>query len=121
MLQYAYDVLDFIYKNPGCSWYQVMNSFDPELRCRDTDAVLKYFIDQGMIEPKPRADLYSSALYLTPSAVVSLLSEKQAREDVAARARNERKQHVHDHIFTGVITIVAALVGGLLTMLQNII
>lgn len=93
MLRVEYDMLTFIHQHPGCSWVDVLNAFNPESRCRITDAVLNCFLNQGMISvAHPGEKPPACHIRLAPSAVqLILLYEDEQRKEAEATALLEQR------------------------------
>ena len=127
MLRTEYEMLTFIHQHPGCSWTDVLNGFDPEHKCRVTDAVMDCFLEQGLISISPPAAKPPVCyVRLSPSSVHLILlyeeeQRKQAEETaklekrIQERCRWERKSMLISGLIGVAGAVLGAIFGALLT------
>ena len=99
MLRTEYEMLTFIHQNPGCSWTDVLNGFDPEHKCQVTNAVMNCLLEQRMISIfPPTAKPPVCAVRLSPSSVhLILLYEEEQQKQAEETAKLEKRiQEQHE-------------------------
>jgi len=113
MLDIEYEILLHIKEHSNCSWTDVVNRFDPKTNCNLTDGLLYCLLDAHLIETvggKPPL----CSLRLTNRAWRAMASYEQSQKEKKAQQRQRRK----DHIATALVSIVSAVVGGIIGLLH---
>ena len=92
--QHEYEILDFVSLHSPAYRIDVLNNFDPQNRCGDTQALIEHLVSVGLLKFSPA---HSDYLKLTPAGVHALALCRESRAAAQSAEQDKVKQQAEAH------------------------
>lgn len=115
--QREYEILDYVSSRSAAYRIDIINQFDPQIRCGETHALIEHLVDVGLLRFSPAR---SECLKLTPAGVhtLKLFRDSAVVTDLAKQDKIDQQTKEHaEKSKERRFQIELLLVGGLITLL----